>query len=369
MEEKLLAGVVGAGNISSYHIRGYLKAGVKVAAVVDVDIRRAKEKAEQYSIEKFFVHYEDMLNECPEINLVSVCLPSYLHAETTIRCLNSGRNVLCEKPPALNADQTMKMKEAAERTGKVLMFGFNNRARADIQALVKHIKHGEIGKINSAQAIWTRRHAIPGFGSWFIQKKLSGGGPVIDLLHMLDLALYFMDYPQPEWVLARTFNDFASDPAFQAPWGVPNGESGFMDVETAAHALITFKTGQVLFVRDSWAEMVKFAEDISVDLQGTKAGTKVSMQIETYGGKTESSEMNALKKCEIYTMENGHPVDKIIKVDLDPDMGREKSIMNFVNVVAGKEKPLNNPAEAVILMKIIDALYKSAETNAPVKIE
>ncbi len=369
MKEKFVAGIIGAGNISSYHIRAYSEAGVKVVAIVDIDVERAKAKAKQFNIDKFFNHYEDMLNECPEINLVSVCLPSFLHAETTIQCLNSGRNVLCEKPPALNADQTLKMKEASEITGKVLMFGFNNRARADAQALMKYIKHGDIGKINSAQAIWTRRHGIPEIGSWFMQKKLSGGGPVIDLLHMLDLALYFMDYPQPEWVLARTFNDFASDPAFQAPWGAPNPKGGSVDVETASHALITFKTGQVLFVRNSWAEMVKYAEDISVDLQGTKGGIKISMQIETYGGKTESSEMDVLKKCEMYTMENGHNVDKIIKVDPDLDMGRKKLITNFVNVVAGKEKPLNNPTEAVILMKIIDALYKSAETGIPVKID
>jgi predicted dehydrogenase len=369
MKEELVAGVIGAGNISSYHVCGYMKAGVKIAAIVDINVKLAKSLAEKYGIEKIFEHYEDMLNECPEINLLSICLPNFLHAETTIRCLNAGRNVLCEKPPALNADQTMKMKEAAERAGKVLMFGFNNRARADVQALMKHIKRDELGKINSAQAIWTRRRAIPGFGSWFMKKKLSGGGAVIDLIHVLDLTLYFMGYPHPEWVLAKTFNNFASDPAFQAPWSAPNWEGGSVDVETAAHALITFKTGQVLYLRNSWADMVKFAEDISVDLQGTKAGLKVSMQIETYGGKTESSEMDALNKCEIYTMENGHPVDKTVKVDLDPDMGRERSLMNFVNVVAGKEKSLNDPAEAVILMKIIDALYKSAETNAPIKIK
>ena len=62
-------------------------------------------------------------------------------------------------------------------------------------------------------------------------------------------------------------------------------------------------------------------------------------------------------------------MDKILKVDPDPFLGRERSVVNFVNTVARKEEPLNNPKDAVILMKIIDALYKSAKMKAPVKIE
>ena len=89
---------------------------------------------------------------------------------------------------------------------------------------------------------------------------------------MLDLALYFMKYPEPEWVLARTFSDFSDNPDFKGPWGFPDVEGGKIDVETASHALITFKTGEVLFARNSWAEMNKDADDIFVRLQGTQGG-------------------------------------------------------------------------------------------------
>ena len=182
--------------------------------------------------------------------------------------------MFCEKPPALNAAEVEEMITAAERAGKVLMFNFNNRARPESQAMMKLIAEGAVGQINSAQAQWIRRTGIPGFGGWFTTKELSGGGPVIDLLHMIDLALYFMGYPEPAHVLGQTFDDFITDKTFKGPWGIPDNADGKTDVEAAAHGLVTFKSGQVLSLRNSWAEMIE-REVVSVVFQGSKAGGKV----------------------------------------------------------------------------------------------
>ena len=164
------------------------------------------------------------------------------------------------------------MKEAAENAGKTLMFNFNNRARPESYALREYIDAGEVGAINSAQAKWIRRTGIPGFGGWFTNKELSGGGPLIDLLHMVDLALYYMDYPQPSCVLAQTFDDFIQDKKFKGPWGIPDVADGVTDVESAAHGFVRFQTGQVLSFQISWAEMNEKREEVSVTFQGKKAG-------------------------------------------------------------------------------------------------
>ena len=162
------------------------------------------------------------------------------------------------------------MKTAAEKSGKQLMFNFNNRARPESFAMMDYIRNGTVGRINSAQAKWIRRTGIPGVSGWFTQKALSGGGALIDLLHMLDLALYFMGYPEPEYVLAQTFNDFIHDKSFKGPWGIPDVANGVTDVESAAHGFVKFKSGQVLSLQTSWAEMVK-REEVSVVFQGQKA--------------------------------------------------------------------------------------------------
>ena len=360
--EKLSAGIIGSGGISDYHINGYLKAGVKVEAISDPVIERAKAQAAKYNIVKIFSSAEEMLKKCPEIKLVSICTPNKYHAEYAVSSLMSGRHVFCEKPPALNAAETEKMKREAQKSGKILMFNFNNRARPEAQALMRYIKNGEVGKINSAQAIWVRRHGLPALGGWFTQKKLSGGGPVIDLLHMIDLSLYFMEFPEPEWVLAQTFNDFSGNPDFKGPWGIPETSGAKMDVETAAHAFIRFKTGQVLFARMSWAETVK-REEVSVTFQGKKSGGMIRRLFEKDG-----IDSTATDDCEIYTMENSLPVNRRIIVEPDEKMGRERSVANFVNTVLGKEKPFSTPAEAVILMKIIDGLYRSAENGKPINL-
>ena len=240
------------------------------------------------------------------------------------------------------------------------MFDFNNRARPESQALMSYITAGEIGTINSAQALWIRRCGIPGFGSWFTQKALAGGGSTIDLIHALDLALYFMGFPDPAWVLGQTFNDFHDNPDFKGKWGT--SDVGTVDVETASFAFIMFKTGQVILARTSWAEMNR-REEFSVTFQGTKGGGMTKRFFETDGDFA-----SAFDFCEVYGVENRRQVNKKVLTSSTDKMGGERVVQNFVNSIAGVETPLSNPVEAVKLMKIVDAIYKSASSQLPVEI-
>jgi predicted dehydrogenase len=255
------------------------------------------------------------------------------------------------------------MRDKAKAAKKVLMFNFNNRARPESQAIMRYIREGQVGRINSAQAAWIRRTGIPGFGGWFTTKALSGGGPVIDLLHMIDLALYFMGYPEPEWVLGQTFSDFHDDKSFKGPWGIPDKEGGVTDVESAAHAFVLFKTGQVLSARNSWAEMNK-REEVSVVFQGQKAGGMIQR---LFG--MDGLDDTAVDRCELYVQEFGQSVNRELIVEKDETMGRLKAPYNFIKAIEGSEEPLSTPEQAVILMKIIDAIYESAKGAKAVRIK
>jgi predicted dehydrogenase len=224
------------------------------------------------------------------------------------------------------------------------------------------INDGLVGSINSAQAKWIRRTGIPGFGGWFTTKALSGGGPLIDLLHMVDLAMYFMGYPQPAHVMGQTFRDFIDQPSFKGPWGIPDNADGVTDVESAAHGMIVFKTGQVLTLQASWAEMVK-REEVSVVFQGTVAGGKVER---LFG--TDGLDETAIDTCEIYCQQDGQSLNRTLDVDECPDMGRARSATNFIRTIEGTEQPLNTPDQALSLMQVIDAIYESAETGKPVSL-
>ena len=360
--EKIKIGIVGAGGMALYHYKGFIKAGAEVKAIADMDQIRARAFAAANNIEKVYTGLGEMLAALPELDGVSIITPNKFHRPLTVEALERGKHVYCEKPPALNAAEMREMLDASKKAGKRLMFDFNNRARPESQAMIRYIRDGRVGTINSAQASWIRRAGIPGFGGWFTTKALSGGGPVIDLPHMLDLALYFMGFPEPEYLLAAAYYDFMDNRAFKGPWGIPDAAKGITDVESSCHAMLTFKTGQSLMIRSSWAEMNE-REVVSVTFQGSKAGGKLE-RLFGIDGLDETS----IDTCRLFTEAYGNQVDLDIKTEKDESMGRIGNAMNFINAIGGAAEPYNTPEEALILMKIVDALYESAATRKPAPI-
>lgn len=345
-----------------YHAAGFRAGGADLIAICDMNEVAAKSAAEKYQVPHVFSDSAKMLSELTDLDAISIITPNRTHCPLAIQVLEAGKHVFCEKPPALNATEVNEMKLASEKAGKTLMFNFNNRARPESYALRRYIEAGEVGQINSAQAKWIRRTGIPGFGGWFTNKEMSGGGPLIDLLHMVDLALFYMDYPNPAHVLAQTFDDFIEDKGFKGPWGIPDVADGVTDVESAAHGFVTFDTGQVLSFQISWAEMNK-REEVSVTFQGKKAGGMIRR---LFG--SDGLDETAIDDCELYVQEHGSSVNRSIITEENEDMGRIRSAENFIRSISGEEAPLNSPSQALALMKIIDATYESATTGGPVTI-
>ena len=347
--------------MAHYHTTGFRHAGADVVAIADVNKTAAEATAARLGIPEVHGDVASLLKRA-DLDAVSVIVPNKFHAPLTLQALKAGKHVFCEKPPALSAKEATTMAAAAKAARRTLMFNFNNRARPESFAMKDYIDRGEVGTINSCQTKWIRRAGIPGFGGWFTTKALSGGGPLIDLLHMVDLGLYFMGCPEPAQVLARTFSDHIDNKAFKGPWGIPDNAKGVTDVEAAAHGFITFKTGQCMSFAVSWAEMNK-GEEVSVVFQGQKAGGMVRR---LFG--TDGFDSTAVDACELYTLEHGRQVNRTINVLPDETMGRTRSAMNFVRSIEGTEAPLNTPDQAIALMKIIDAAYKSAATGKAVAL-
>ena len=345
-----------------YHAAGFLAGGAELIAICDMNETAAKSAAAEYEVPYVFSDSATMLSELSDLDAISIITPNRTHRPLAIQALEAGKHVFCEKPPALNATEVNVMKLASEQAGKTLMFNFNNRARPESYALRKYIEAGEVGQINSAQAKWIRRTGIPGFGGWFTNKEMSGGGPLIDLLHMVDLALFYMDYPKPSNVLAQTFNDFIENKDFKGPWGIPDVADGVTDVESAAHGFVTFETGQVLSFQISWAEMNK-REEVSVTFQGKKAGGMIRR---LFGA--DGLDETAIDDCEIYVQEHGRSVNRSIITEANEDMGRIRSAENFVRSISNEEAPLNTPDQALALMKIIDATYASSKSGSSIAI-
>lgn len=336
----LKVGVVGTG-IGQFHIRGYQKVeGVEVTALVDLEKERARTIARQYHIPYALTDYQDLI-DMDEIEAVSVCTPNALHREVAVAALEAGKHVLCEKPLAHNAEEGAKIVEVARKSGKKLMMAFNNRFRGDTGVLKRYIEAGELGEIYYAKTGWVRRRGIPGHGTWFTTKALSGGGPLIDLgVHVLDLTLWLMGSPKARSVVGATYAKFGPT---QRP---PKGRKGTFDVEDLATAFIRLKNGATVFLEASWASNVG-AERTYSELMGTRGGAEWS-------------------PLRIYQEKHG------TLVDLEPRFpqisGHEAEIAHFVECIWNDQEPMAPGEEGLEIMRILDAIYLSAETGKEVNL-
>jgi 1,5-anhydro-D-fructose reductase (1,5-anhydro-D-mannitol-forming) len=126
------------------------------------------------------------------IDAVIVCTPNFLNKELTIRALNAGKHVFCEKPPAFTANDVEEIREAESRSGGIkLMYGFNHRHHDSIIRMKEIVDSGKFGKIIWMRGRYGKSVTKDYFSQWRAKKKLSGGGILIDQgIHMLDLFLY-----------------------------------------------------------------------------------------------------------------------------------------------------------------------------------
>lgn len=138
------------------------------------------------------VSHEDIINN-KDIDTVIVCTPNYLNKDLTIRSLNAGKHVFCEKPPAFTASDVEEIRKAEFKSGgKKLMYGFNHRHHDSIIKMKEIVDSGKLGKIIWMRGRYGKSVTEDYFSQWRAKKELAGGGILIDQgIHMLDLFLYF----------------------------------------------------------------------------------------------------------------------------------------------------------------------------------
>ena len=261
---KLRCGVIGLG-IGRGHAQAYAKhPQAELVALADLDAERLATVAEDLGVEQTYADAEAMLAE-EKLDIVSVATPNRYHKPLAIAALESGAHVLCEKPMAMNAAEADEMLAAAAKADRRIMINFSFRFTPQSWQLKKEVESGVLGDVYFARTQWLRRRGLPGFGGWFGQKALSGGGPLIDLgVHRLDLALWLMDYPEPEWVLGTTHNPIGSRLAKE--------QGKAFDVEDFAAAFVRFTNGAGLELTASWASNIRDQEMMETRLLGTEGG-------------------------------------------------------------------------------------------------
>jgi predicted dehydrogenase len=344
--KKLRVGVIGLG-MGRYHIKGWQEhPQVDVVALADPDAARLDKVGAEFGVPGRYASAEAML-AAEALDVVSVCTPNKFHKDLTLAALAAGCHVLCEKPMAMNAAEGRAMLDAAHAAGKRLMINFSYRFSAASRALKAQVDAGLFGDFYYGRSVWHRRRGMPGFGGWFGTKALAGGGPLIDLgVHRLDLALWLMGYPRPTWVLGSTYNPIASALAQKA--------AKTFDVEDLAAGFIRFENGATLALEASWAANIQEAELMETRLLGTQAGL---LQKNLHEGYTF--------EAQVFTEVNGAPVN----MQLCPPTAEAKSAMfDYAQAILDGQPHPAGGEQGLVVMQILDALYESARTGAPVNI-
>lgn len=343
---RLKIGVIGTGNIAvTAHLPVYKKLSeeVEIVGISGIDEIVLNNLSHMYEIPYQFTDYTKMLKEL-DLDIVSVCTPNNLHAEVTLAALEAGCHVFCEKPPAMTVEELTKMKNKAEDKNLFLTFNFHHRFSSEVESLKKFIDNGEFGDIYSAKIHALRRRGIPGWGS-FTNKRIQGGGPLIDFgIHMLDACLYLMGYPEPESVLGATHNKIGSKKGIglMGSW-----DPETFTVEDLAVAMIRFKNGASLTIETSFALNMEEKSLMNVHLYGEYAG-------------------GTLYPPKIFQEKHGNLINMEIPF-IASDNKYEKSLESFIQSCINNRHPLVSLEESMIVQKLINGIYESAQTGEAVR--
>ncbi|KMQ50198.1 putative oxidoreductase ydgJ [Chitinispirillum alkaliphilum] len=256
--EKLNLAFVGLGWIGRNRMEALLESGVaKAAYLVDCDESMVcdiiKDAQICSSLEQIVPH---------NIDGVVIATPSAMHAEQSIYAMESGCAVFCQKPLARTALECKQVIETSKRNNKLLGVDFSYRFLKSVQIVREIVESGELGEIYSADCVF--HNAYGPDKAWFYDKKLSGGGCVMDLgVHLIDLILWLLKFPKVHSVSSTLFCKGENLP--------PQS----LKIEDYANFSIELESGTVARFTCSWGLHAGKNALIEITLYGTEGALSI----------------------------------------------------------------------------------------------
>lgn len=333
--------VIGLG-MGQAHLKEYSTlSDVRILAIADIDETKLKTNADQYRIDHTYTDYKRML-ENPDIDLVSVCLPNFLHAPVTLDALNAGKHVLTEKPMAMAVSEAQAMIETAKKKGKTLAVSMNYRWGLGPESLYlkQLVSQGKLGEIYHVKTVSLRRRTFNrGHKTWFSQKARSGGGGLIDMgPHMIDLAMWLSGNFAPTHVSGATATAIMTD----------------TDIDDFSTGLIRMKNGLTITLESTWATYTR--PGASVTLYGTKGGAIL--------------DLSAAKGQRLTLFgENDGTLYEQTPVTIQLPEPQENSVQEHVvrSILAGRQ-PENAGERGLAVMRVIEGIYTSSASGREVAV-
>ena len=332
--EKTKVAVIGLGGIAQLvHLPILSKLmNVEISAIADIKKNQLNSVSEKFNIEKHYTDHREML-EKEEVDAVIIATPTNTHLEIALDCLKAGKHILIEKPIARNVSEAKQINAASKKYKKQVMVGMNLRYRPDAMLLKSLVNSGELGDIFYIRCGWLRKQSNE--QKWFINKNQSGGGVIIDLgILILDLAIWILNDKKIKSVSVQKFNHNTKD------------------VEDSAIGLVRFDDDRVISFEVSWGlhsewdkfHLAAFGTEGTAHLNPLRAYKRMESSQIDYTVASQANQTNLFKKS------------------------YENELKHFIGVVRENTPVISTGDDAVTLMKLLEALYKSAKHKKEINL-
>lgn len=346
---KTVSAVIGYGGMGGWHCDQFKRNKWPLAGIYDIKPER-RQAAENNGI-KAYSSREELLAD-PEIDLVTIATPNEVHKEIAVACLAAGKNVICEKPVAMNSAELEEMIAAAEKYGKFFTVHQNRRWDNDFCTAKRMVDENTLGKVHRIESRVQGSRGIP--GDWR-SKKVNGGGMVMDWgVHLIDQALQLCASRKLKSVhanLTHVTTDEVDD-GFYATLTFEDDLSYYIEVTT--NNFIELPRWYILgqngsAVVEDWelhgkVVMVSHWEDR--DAVPVQAGAGLTKTMAPRNGKT-------IKKYKL----------KKVKTDWS------EFYKNIFAVLQSGAKPIVTHPQQRRLIKVIEAVFESANNGTVVAFE
>ncbi|SEP02782.1 Predicted dehydrogenase [Halogranum amylolyticum] len=315
-------GIVGLGLMGTAHAERLRDAGATIAGA-DIDAKARDQFTTQFEA-PVFNDYNALIDS--GVDAIVITVPNALHEEVAVAALESGVHVLVEKPLAHTVSSAERIMAAARESTAFCIAGFVLRYYTCFEELHARCVDGEFGEIQHVEAAYVRRDGVPERG-WFRNPDLAGGGAVVDIgVHVLDLALAILDFPDIDGVYGRT-----------------RSERARLDVEDSATGLIRTSEGSTIALETAWAANRKARKEVVV--RGSEGGATLDLSDETltiYDATESEPDVCRPGETEWLT-----PEDEAL-----------------VSAVKSRKPPMiGDLEEALAVQRVIESLYESDATG------
>jgi predicted dehydrogenase len=329
----LRVAVVGAGAISQIaHLPVLSRTrDATLVALCDNDGPKARALADRFGVRDVFTDIDDLF-DFDQLDAVVIATPNHLHEPHVLAAIRAGVDVLCERPLSLRSSGVGRIVAAAQAAGRKVVVGNNHRFRSDVQQLQRFMRGGELGAITGIRG---GHYQFRGPQSgWRYRRPESGGGAFMELGYpLLDLALWLTDFPDTVRVSAQ------------------------FDRARGAAA-----------VEDGMAVQIEFAGGLlfTADVAWNYVGEEDRWWFETRASRGSAR----LAPLRVVKLLNGKPTD----VSPSGAAARESAFIqsyraelaHFIALVRG-ETPYKPPSDQLVVQKLMEAVYKSAEEGREVR--